>query len=265
MNDSLGDRMKRYETTSKASLLPRMPVIIRVDGKAFHTYTARCKRPFDERLSGVMVHVARCLCEEIQGAQLAYTQSDEISVLVHGYKRFTSQSWFDNELQKMVSVAAGIASSEFTAASWRIWRDDGGPIETDMNAVERVRPAAFDARAFNVPEADVCNYFLWRQQDGTRNSIQMLARSLYSHRQCENKNGNELQEMCFQKGANWNDLEVRWKRGICIRRHTVTAPVCGWRPGDPEPASRASWEPDFDVPVFSADRAYIERYLATEE
>ena len=258
--DSLGDRMKGYEVAARTVLPRRMPVIIRCDGKAFHTYTAACKRPFDERLSGVMVHTAKELCKQIQGAQLAYTQSDEISILVHGYKKFASESWFDNQTQKMASVAAGIASATFTAHSWRIWRDVPTPIETDLNAIERIKPAVFDARVFIVPESDVCNYFLWRQQDATRNSVQMLARSLYSHKQCDRKNGSELQEMCFQKGVNWNDLEVRWKRGICIRRMPDLVPF-----GDGTATERSSWEPDFNIPVFSAERDYINRLLALEE
>jgi tRNA(His) 5'-end guanylyltransferase len=208
-----------------------MPVIIRVDGKAFHTYTRECARPFDSNLADVMIYTARKMCDEIQGACLAYTQSDEISFLLHNYRKLTSQPWFDNQVQKMCSVAAGMASAYFTAESYQIWDP------------EKIRPAVFDARVFVLPEAEVCNYFLWRQQDATRNSIQMLARSLYSHKECHEKNGSELQEMCFQKGQNWNDLHVRWKRGVCVKQQKV----------------------DLEIPVFSQDRNYIEELLKVEE
>lgn len=244
-HDSLGDRMKGYEQAARTVLPGRLPIIIRVDGKAFHTYTAKCNRPFDERLADVMVSTAKHLCEEVQGAQLAYTQSDEISVLVHGYKKFDSQAWFDLQVQKMASVAAGTASAHFTANSWKILNDG-------------LRPAVFDARVFVVPEADVCNYFLWRQQDATRNSIQMLARSLYSHKQLDGKNGSELQELCFAKGHNWNDLPTRWRRGVCIKR----------RQSEPHPDMGHTKERlvvDLDIPVFSQDRAYINDLLKLEE
>lgn len=246
-NDSLGDRMKGYEVAARTWLPRRMPVIIRCDGKAFHTYTRGCARPFDATLGDVMLKTAMTLLNDIQGAQLAYTQSDEISVLVHGYKKFDSESWFDNQVQKMCSVAAGVASATFTALSFQIGKNQG-----------EIRPAVFDARAFIVPEADVCNYFLWRQQDATRNSVQMLARSLYSHKECDGKNGNELQEMCFQKGKNWNDLEARWRRGACVYRGQT----------EPHPTMGHTKERvivDLNIPIFSQDRDYINRHLALEQ
>ena len=138
--EKLGDRMKAYEEASRTVLPGRLPIIIRLDGKAFHTYTKKLAS-FNENLSDVMVETAIAVCKEIQGAQFAYTQSDEISILVHGYKRFTSMPWFDNQVQKMVSVAAGLASATFTAHSWKIWDTSD---DTDL----KIRPAVFDARAF---------------------------------------------------------------------------------------------------------------------
>lgn len=232
--DSLGDRMKRYESASRTVLPPRMPTIIRVDGKAFHTWTRGMQRPFDERLIGWMNDVALTLCHEIQGAQLAYIQSDEISILLHDYKRFESQAWFDKQVQKMVSVAAAIAASRMTyLATESKWR----------------REAYFDARAWVLPETEVTNYFLWRQNDAVRNSIQMLARSLYSHAECENKCQAELLEMCWQKGQNWNDLKTHLKRGRCTVR------CDDWY-----------WRIDNEIPIWKAEgREYIERLLATED
>jgi tRNA(His) 5'-end guanylyltransferase len=241
---SLGDRMKMYEGAFKASLPARMPVVLRIDGKAFHTYTHGCQKPFDAQLISAMDNVAKALCEQIQGAQIAYVQSDEISVLIHGYKKFESSSWFDNQIQKMVSVAASIAAGQMTALSPTIFNG-------------QVKIAAFDARAFILPEAEVCNYFLWRQQDATRNSIQMLARSLYSHKELDNKNGSQLQEMCFLKGKNWNSVPTYQKRGRCIVKENYTV-------ADSD-AVRSRWSVDDEIPVFSENRDYINQHLKVLE
>lgn len=256
--DGLGDRMKGYEHATRTVLPGRLPVIIRVDGKAFHTYTRGCKRPWDDRLTEVMDLTAIELCKAIQGAQMAYVQSDEISVLLHSYKKIESTSWFDSQVQKMVSVAAGIASSSFTANSWKIWEDPRPKSLSELPAlVANIRPAVFDARAFIIPEQDVVNYFLWRQQDASRNSVQMLARSLYSHKDLDGKKTAALQELCFQKGRNWNDEPTRFRRGRCIvkKQHTVPASHGS------DSALRSRWEVDNEIPVFSQDRDYIAQHL----
>jgi len=236
---ALGHRMKSYEKDYRSRISRTLPVILRLDGKAFHTYTRGCKKPFDMDLIGAMNQAAIALCEQIQGAQLAFVQSDEISIFVHGYKRFTSSPWFDNSIQKMVSVSAGIASTTLT--------------------IEEIRPAYFDSRAFGLPEWDVCNYFLWRQQDWTRNSVQMLARSMYSDKECFKKNNAALQEMCFQKGKNWNDLPTALKRGRCVVKESyeVTTPTG-------EASQRSRWVVDSEIPIFSENRDYIEKYLERE-
>jgi tRNA(His) 5'-end guanylyltransferase len=209
-----------------------------VDGKAFHTYTRGCKRPFDENFIAAMDRVTLALCKEIEGAAFAYVQSDEISVLVHNYVRLRTQAWFGNQVQKIVSVAASVAAATMTIESHGIF-----------GVMKR---ALFDARAFVLPEAEVCNYFLWRQQDASRNSVQMLARSLCSHTMCENKDNASLQEMCFLKGHNWNDLPTHQRRGRCAYRVTV---------GE----DREDWRVDNDIPLFNNDRSYVERHLATLE
>jgi len=252
--DSLGDRMKSYEAVVDYTLPPRLPVILRVDGKAFHSYTRGLKRPWDPSLVEVMNTTAIKLCEDIQGAQIAYVQSDEISILVHGYKTFNSQPYFNGRVQKTCSVVASIAAATFTSWSWTLFDKESVP-----NKASLIRPAYFDCRAFVLPEADVCNYFLWRQQDAVRNSVQSLARSLYSHKECNNKNGSELQEMCFQKGQNWNDLPVQQKRGRCVLRETY--PV----EGSTGVVLRSRWTVDENIPTFSQDRDYINRFLALEE
>ena len=259
--DSLGDRMKSYEDSYRITLPIRMPVILRIDGKAFHTYTKGCKRPVDKGLVDCMDETAKYLCKNIQGAQVAYVQSDEISILLNNYQEIDTQSWFDNNLQKMVSISASMASVAFTMNSWRIWGYDEQDYDGNECGSPILKPAYFDSRAFVMPESDVCNYFLWRQQDATRNSVQMLARTLYSHKQLENKANAELQELCFQKGTNWNDCPTTQKRGRCIVKQTTLKEGKNPKTGEVFMAQRSEWVVDTEIPVFSQDRNYINGFF----
>jgi len=260
--DSLGDRMKAYEDSYRISLPVRMPVIIRVDGKAFHTYTKGCKRPVDAGLVECMNDTAKALCKTVQGCQLAYVQSDEISLLVTNFSTLDTQSWYDNNLQKMVSVSAAMASVTFSMNSHKIWGEDVyGEGQESETSYPIQKPAYFDSRAFIIPKEDVTNYFLWRQQDATRNSVQMLARTLYSHKQCTDKNNSELQEMCFQKGINWNDCPIPQKRGRCIVKQKTSKPATNLKTGETVIAMRSEWIVDNGIPIFSQDRNYINRLL----
>jgi tRNA(His) 5'-end guanylyltransferase len=234
--DSLGDRMKGYEQAFRYVLPRRMPLLLRLDGVAFHTFTRGLDRPFDELLVSHLNRAAAALCESIAGAKIAYVQSDEISVLVHTYTRLQTQPWFGNEVQKIASVSAAIVSSHLSRA---------------YN-----RPAIFDSRAWILPEAEVCNYFLWRQQDASRNSLSRLLRSHYSAAACFGQPASAQHEMLYAKGVNWNDLPTRHRRGRCVLR-TVT-------PGRDSSGVRPAWTVDDEIPIFSQDRAYIERHLALE-
>ena len=197
---SLGGRMKgNYESRYRFYLTRRTPVIIRLDGKAFHTLTAHCDKPFDKSFTNIMDKTALYLCENIQGAKLAYVQSDEISILLTDYDKLNTDAWFDYNLQKIVSVSAGMASVFFS----NLW---GGP-------------AVFDSRAFNIPKEEVRNYFVWRQKDWFKNSIQMLTRFWYSHKELHKKKIQDLHEMLFDKGVNWSKLEDRYKNGCCITNY----------------------------------------------
>lgn len=262
-NDSLGDRMKLlYEDAYRIHLPGRMPVIIRVDGKAFHTYTRSCQKPVDQGLVDCMNETALALCENIQGVQLGYIQSDEISLLLINYKEINSQSWFQNNLQKMISVSAAIASTTFTVNSHKIWIpaviDPGADPASPCDFNE---PAIFDSRAFVLPKEEVCNYFIFRQQDATRNSVQMLARSLYSHRECENKNNSQLQKMIFQKGINWNDCSVPQKHGRCIVKVNYTHVGTNFLTGEQVSSERSKWQVDNNIPMFFENRKYIEELV----
>lgn len=226
---NLSDRMKKYESIyHEIYLQPRAPVIIRVDGKAFHTLTRGCVEPFDKDFGRAMDYTATALVNDIQCSRFAYVQSDEISLLLIDYNKFDSCQWFDGNLQKIVSVSASIATVAFN----EFW-----------NKGEFRSRAFFDSRAFNLSEREVVNYFIWRQQDATRNSIQMVAQSLYSHKQLLNKNTDEQQEMIFQKGQNWNDLPSYWKRGRVLTRDILNS----------------------NIPIFSQEREYIEEFMVIEE
>ena len=263
MPDSLGDRMKCYENVSRIYLPKRLPVIIRIDGRAFHTFTKGFQRPFDDVLASAMRRTTERLCKEISGAKLAYTQSDEISILVTNNDTIDTQPWFDNNLQKLVSIAASCATAYFNSEFWELvvcWGGEHAAIDRgtdeDMERfriyMKRCLQAMFDARAFVLPPDEVCNYFIWRQQDATRNSIQMVAQSLYSHKELQNKNCNELQEMIFQKGVNWDHYEPWKKRGLCVIRRPAS---------NDSPIARNQWTADYDTPIFTEDRTYIERWL----
>lgn len=204
-NDSLGDRMKAYEGAYKYTLPPRQPTVIRVDGKSFHTYTKGIQRPWCAKLSSAMDEVALQLCKNIQTVQMAYVQSDEISLLLHPYIRYQTQPWFAGEVQKMVSVSASIAATTMTVESEKVFG--------------KIKPAYFDSRVFVLPTvSEVLNYFLWRQQDATRNSVQMLARSMFSHKECDRKSCEQLKVMCADKGQPWEEVPAYYRHGRGIMR-----------------------------------------------
>lgn len=237
--DSLGDRMKRYENVSKSSLIPFTPVVIRVDGKAFHTWTKGLDRPWCDSLHATMTATAEALCKTIQNAVCAYYQSDEISILVYDRIKPTTGRWFDNKLQKMVSVSASVATAAFNEA--RMQFDD----------LKDKPMALFDSRAFNVPEHEINNYMIWRQQDATRNSVSMLAQSEFSHKQLHGLSSGQMQyKMLTERDINWNDVPTIWKRGACIKL----------APRDDRPF-RLSYVYDPEIPIFTEDREYITQMI----
>lgn len=200
---ALGDRMKAYEAVTRHVLPRRTHTIIRVDGRAFHSYLRGADKPFDEEFMADMDAVAETLCTEISGAAFAYTQSDEISILVTDYASPGTQPWFAGVVPKQISIAASLA----TAA---------------LNALRPGKRALFDARVFTIPDrAEVANYFLWRQRDAVRNSISMAAQAHFSHRQLHGVNTGRMQELLWsQHGINWNDYPDGCKRGRVTVRHT---------------------------------------------
>ena len=228
VHDDLGLRMKEfYESVPKIRLMRRTPVMIRIDGKAFHTFTRGFQKPFDEVLVKSMQETMKYLCENIQGCVFGYTQSDEITLVLVDYKKLTSSAWFDYEVQKMCSIAASMATmafNKFFKVNKRNWwmNEVGNPTtfhddlklnEVYNKAIEK--GAMFDARAFNVPREEVTNFVYWRQLDATRNSIQMVGQANFSHKELQGKSCNMIQDMLHEeRGINWNEYPIRWKRGV---------------------------------------------------
>lgn len=201
----LGDRMKAYEESFRQRLPARMPVVIRLDGKAFHTLTRGCEKPFDVALNTAMRDAVVALLEEVP-ARLAYLQSDEISLLMIDYNKFDSMQWFDGVVTKMVSVSASIMGAEFSMR----WG----------------KPGYFDARAFVVPERDIINYFIWRQQDCRRNAISSAAQSVFSPKQLHGKNSDEMIEMLKVAEKPIESFPDKLLRGtIAVRGASNTAHV----------------------------------------
>ena len=214
---------ENYESRSRILLTRRTPVIIRLDGKAFHTYTRSLNKPFDEGLIEDMQRTAAYLCENIQNVKCAYVQSDEISLLLTDYDNLQSESWFDYNIQKMTSISASLATAKFNQL--RLLRElKESNFEMSVGDIGYQTLANFDSRVFNIPKEEVSNYFLARQKDAVKNSINMLAQSLYTHgkpnSELYGKNSDQMQEMCFQKGYNWNDLPFEQKRGSFIIKNT---------------------------------------------
>lgn len=246
--DSLGDRMKEnYENRAKTYLVRRMPVIIRLDGKAFHTFTKGLKKPYDEIFHNTMNATMKYLCENIQGCKLGYTQSDEITLLLTDYDTLDTDAWFDNNVQKICSVSASMATlafNKYLRDSFEEYFVEHMYEDDYMSAVSLAitKGAMFDSRCFNIPESEVTNCFIWRQQDATRNAVQMLGQCNFSHKELQNKSCSDIQDMLMtQKGINFNDMPTEFKRGVCCRRDEA-----------------GKWMIDKEIPIFTQDRDYVE-------
>ena len=269
VKDELGTRMKEfYESVPKTRLVRRMPVAIRLDGKAFHTFTRGFEKPFDEVLGKSMRETMKYLCENIQGCVLGYTQSDEITLILVDYQNLNSCAWFDYEVQKMCSIAASMATMAFNkfftknVNYFEITHEHDDTINeyctTLVNAAEK--GAMFDARVFNIPKEEVCNLIYWRQLDATRNSIQMVGQANFSHKELQNKSCNMIQEMLFaEKGINWNDYPTYLKRGSCCIKTTIQNPNIDIKDGA---YPKSIWMIDLDIPIFKGDgRQYIDKLI----
>lgn len=276
--DDLGTRMKAfYENIPKTKLMRRTPVAIRIDGKAFHTFTKGFQKPFDEVLIKSMQDTMKYLCENIQGCVLGYTQSDEITLILVDYKKFTSSVWFDYEVQKVCSIAASMATiafnkyfseninSEYCVFDDELLDGDFNPNYKNEYLIDlytthikaSYKGAMFDARCFNIPKEEVTNLIYWRQLDATRNSIQMVGQANFSYKELQNKSCDQIQDMLMtQKGINWNDIPSYQKHGSCCIKEE-------YRFND---SLRSRWIIDNDIPIFKGDnRKYIEDMIYVGE
>ena len=266
VNDELGKRMKEfYESVPKTRLVRRIPVAIRIDGKAFHTFTRGFQKPFDEVLGRAMRETMRYLCENIQGCVLGYTQSDEITLILIDYKKLTSSAWFDYEVQKMCSIAASMATMAFNKFFYDNIDTDSEYAGSHYSAWEK--GAMFDARVFNIPKEEVANLIYWRQLDATRNSIQMVGQANFSHNELHGKSCNEIQDMLMvQKGINWNDFPTHQKRGTCVIHdgnvctHSEPDGKGGVKTGT---LQRPHWIIDKEIPIFKGEGRYYVDSLIT--
>ena len=269
VNDELGKRMKEYyENIPKTKLMRRAPVIIRTDGRAFHTFTRGFKKPFDEILIKSMQETMKYLCENIQGCVLGYTQSDEISLLLVDYKNLNSSAWFDYEIQKICSIAASMATmafnKSFTKNAEEFMTDCASSYEMEglcgkgteeyklcevyQKAIEK--GAMFDARCFNIPKEEVTNYFYWRQLDAIRNSIQMVGQSHFPHNILQYKTCEDIKDMLYVKDEIvWELLPTYKQRGsCCIKQDYIYENIL-----------RKQWVIDNNIPLFKEEgRDYIE-------
>lgn len=262
---SLGTRIKEnYEARSKQFLTRRMPTIIRLDGKAFHTYTKGLVKPFDEGLIEDMQLTTAFLCQNIQGCKFGYTQSDEITLVLTDYDNLQTDAWFDGNVQKMTSISASMATAKFNQL--RLLRElKESSYEMSMGDIGYSTLAFFDARVFQIPEKEeVVNALIWRQQDAEKNSVAMLAQSLYSSKELHKKHGGDMQEMCFQRGHNWNDLHFSKKRGSFIIKNTyvngISLETIPLQEITTDDVIRTKWEV-VETPIFSKDRQSILKFL----
>lgn len=272
--DALGDRMKeRYESAQRMFLTRRVPVIIRIDGKAFHTFTRGFKKPFDACLMESMQRTMKYLCENIQGCVFGYTQSDEITLVLTDYATITTDAWFGYNVQKMTSIAASMATLAFNRffaeatstyrrrvnALWTCTEEESRICAAYEKAIEK--GAMFDARAFSMPVDEVCNCLVWRQQDAIRNSIEAVGQAYFSANELHGKNQKAIKEMCLsQYDVDWEKLPATCQRGSSCYRVPVTETI--EVPGrDAVEVTRNKFLVDDNTPVFSNNREFVERWL----
>lgn len=276
----LAERMKSYEKRNRYYLQRRMPVILRLDMRAGHSFTRGFKRPFDEVFIKSMQNTAKYLCENIQNCKLSYQQSDEITLLLVDYDKLNTDCFFDYRVDKLCSIAASMATMAFNkffekyVDEYRFSKWDGisnyedgtwGYIQTLLNAVDK--GAMFDARCFNIPKEEVTNNFYWRQDDASRNSIQMVGQANFSHKELHKKSRNDIQDMLMiQKGINWNDFPTYQKRGSCCVKKEIENKSTGYNGEVRAIEYRTKWVIDTDIPIFKGEgREYIDRLIFVGE
>ncbi len=252
---SLGDRMKGYESQAESRLLRRLPVVVRIDGKAFHTLTSKLERPYCKEFSDVMAETLLGLCTEVSGCVYGYTQSDELTLVLQNDASLDTEPLFDNRVQKLASVIASMATLFFNE---RVYLLREGRIAAPGGWTELlVGPAMFDTRVFTVPSwGEAANCLIWRQQDCTKNAIQMAAQAVLgkklgrktAQKMLHGKNGKEQQELMFKEtGTNFNDYPISFRRGISCTKTEEEKFVIAL---DGAERSRIVWELNYEMPIL---------------
>lgn len=282
----LAERMKGYEKRNRYYLQRRMPVILRLDMRAGHSFTRGFERPFDEVFIKSMQDTAKYLCKNIQNCKLSYQQSDEITLLLVDYDKLNTDCFFDYRVDKLCSIAASMATMAFNkyfydnvfvynATATVDLSDKKNPFkEVYSKAVDK--GAMFDARCFNIPKEEVTNNFYWRQLDASRNSIQMVGQANFSHKELHKKSRNDIQDMLMtQKGINWNNLPTYQKRGSCCikieENITENNSVEKMEFGEDRKKTvvnieHSHWIIDKEIPIFKGEgREYIDRLVFVGE
>lgn len=280
----LAERMKGYEKRNRYYLQRRIPVILRLDMRAGHSFTKGFERPFDEVFIKAIQETAKYLCENVQNCKLSYQQSDEITLLLVDYEKINTDCFFEYRVDKLCSIAASMATMKFNQVFKELSYRESENLEiicrknpylenrdcltkiSNVHTNSADKGAMFDCRCFNIPKEEVTNSIYWRQLDATRNSIQMVGQASFSHKELQNKSCNDIQDMLMtQKGINWNDLPLYQKRGsCCIRNHMISLPY-----GDyllDETAGENEWIIDKDIPIFKGEgRKYIDNLVFVGE
>lgn len=277
ITDNLGTRMKGYEQRNQYWLQKRIPVCIRVDMRAGHTFTRDFKRPFDEIFIKSIQKTAKYMCENIAGAIFSYQQSDEITIILQDYKNLNTEAWFNYRTDKLCSIAASMATLAFNkyfneyVEDWWLSPFVGSQEEYEQKkylyntyTIAANKGAMFDARCFNIPKEEVTNLIYWRQLDAARNSIQMVGQAYFSHKELQNKSCSDIQDMLMEKyNINWNDFPTTQKRGSCAVRMEIQNPNVDIKDGA---YPREIWCIDNEIPQFKGEgREYIESRINFEE
>lgn len=270
LKDALGQRMKGYEEETRTFLEEKKPTIMRLDGKAFHTYTQQFEKPFDPVLINTMDQTAIYLCSKIQGAQFAFVQSDEITIFLSDEMSDEAQLWYDGNVQKMVSVSASMAAAAFNRMMFYkrmldITSFDPNTLRPSYNASEfedimRMASAEFDSRVFQVPDyQEVVNNFLWRQEDCRKNSISSVAQNIFSPKQLDKKNSDDKLAMCAEAGDPWDAYDPKLKWGRFIQKETYVTNIPYMRGGVEhiaENVTRSRWV-STECPLFREDKEFL--------
>ena len=268
IHDSLGNRMKEYESRNQYYLQKRTPVAIRVDMRAGHTFTRGFVRPFDEVFGNAMVRTMEYCAKNIGNCVFAYHQSDEITFILVDYAKLETDAWFDYRTDKLCSIAASMATMAFNKYfqdEVQKYIDSVYPISNTDEEIKLIdiysraveKGAMFDARAFNIPKEEVCNLIYWRQLDAIRNSIQMVGQANFPHKELHEKSCNMIKDMLYEeKGINWDDFPTHKKRGSACRKVEKTVNIAG------TVDTISTWEIDLEMPILKGeDREYVDKLV----